>query len=41
MFLDDRRGLRRISDDVYAVNLATHGDEAAFDLFKNRMRRDL
>lgn len=41
MFLDDRARLHRVADEVYAVNLATRGDEAAFDLFKNRMRRDL
>jgi heme oxygenase len=41
MFLDDRERLRRVEDTVNAVNLAVHGDAEAFDLFRQRMRRDL
>jgi hypothetical protein len=41
MFLDDRARLRAVEDMVYAVNLAVNGDEQAFDLFRQRMRRDL
>jgi hypothetical protein len=41
LFLDDRDRLRGLQDMVYAVNLAVHGEEQAFDLFKARMERDL
>jgi hypothetical protein len=41
VFLDDRRRIQAMADQVYAVNLASHGNEQAFDMFNRRLRRDL